>query len=564
MSYLNINIRHNEATLCEEISFTKAGEYSYTLGSVITLSDSRLSRNREFIVKNVNYEEDGTGGLTTTVSGFSLEYLYTRKAPNYDLCFITLSQSDIDEYKEAGRNMDAKYYIRGGNYYGVGGWKMHSIVNKLATFMGLSVEINLPNFWVKEHTISIGSTFFEGITSLISVFEPILLISGNKLYILERGGAGTLNAGYINTGGRQTTRSIDREHKPVPGCIRVEGQEGRYIAAKDPSSTFAYYAGGLSTTKTYSGTVIAPDGSKEIYSITEKYVDTSAQDSVLTRREQTSRLTDNTGYTSYIEVINDITYTRGSIIEKEVETCKAEIGEELVTYNEVSTVYDHDYSYNLKSQTTSKKELFIEDWSDYSYVLYDPRDYDIADLADTEKKVLITSEIRTTRYTEIDSETYGVDTVVAAKRYNTDSEEWQTLYSFEHDIVESGGQQRNTSATAGTLDTMQVYSDHGGCPEYPSGFAVKDEPVAVFSIPTPDWNDVNNCYSYFSALVDYEFQNGNAVVPIVDPLPLMAVSGLGSIIESGIVYKNYITGYSIDIDSESGYTTNLDLEARRA
>ena len=88
MGYTSININYNEGTLCEEISFSEPGEQNYTRGSTITLSDARLSRDRQMIVMAVNYEEDQAGGISTTVSGFSTEYEYTRKAPDCDISFF--------------------------------------------------------------------------------------------------------------------------------------------------------------------------------------------------------------------------------------------------------------------------------------------------------------------------------------------------------------------------------------------------------------------------------------------------------------------------------------------
>lgn len=558
---ISININFNEGTLCEEISFTESGEQSYALGSIFTLSDDRLWRDRDLIVRNVNYTEDENGGLLTTVSGFSTEYEYTRKSPDCDISFFTMTPEDQASYMEQNPYPDSKVYIRIGDTYGSFGWSMHSIIEKIVIeWMGLTdVENTLPDFWIGDFSISMGSTFFEALTGLVSTFEPLIVLSGDTLYILERNGAGALMSFPLTLEGT-TSKSVDREYTPIPGCIRVEGQEGQYREDKDPTLDPDYISGiGQSSTANSSGTIVAPDGSQEAYSITETYLGIAAGESVLTSRTQKSSLTDANGYNSYIEISSEINYSWGKVTESETETCKARIGETLTTYNIISTAYEHDYLLNLKGQITSKQELFIYDSDDGSYIRYDPRDYKLSGLESSESAVLIMSEIRTTKYSKVGSETYGVDTIIATKMWNVENEEWQTSYTFEHDIVEAGGQQHLSTGT-GSEKTMQVYA--GDCPLLPT-LTVKDEPPLIFSINTPDWNSIEDCYIYLSALVAFEFQSVQASIPIVDPLPLMAVFGLGSIIESGIIGYNYVKGYSIKIDS-SGYTTELSLEARRA
>ena len=561
MSYLNIDINFNEGTLCEEISFSEPGEQNYVLGSTIPLSDTRLWRDRDLIVRNVNYTEDEIGGLITTVSGFSTEYKYTRKSPDCDISFFTMTAEDQASYMTENPYPDSKVYIRIGDQYGSMGWSMHSIIEKIVIeWMGLTdAEITLPDFWVGDFSISMGSTFFEAITGLISAFEPLIVLSGTTLYVLERNGAGTLMSFPLTLSG-SSRKSVDREYTPIPGCIKVEGQEGQYREDKDPTLDPDYVSDiGESSYSNHSGTVAAPDGSSEVYVITETHTGIAAGESVLTNRTQKSTLTDALGYTSYFETSSDIVYSWSQVIESETETCKTLIGSTLVTYSIISTAYEHDLTLHLNGQVTSKQELYIYDSDDNSYTKYDARDYKLSGLESYESTVLIMSEIRTSRYSRISSETYGVDTIIATKMWNIENEEWQTSYTFEHDIVEAGGQQHLNSG-AGSEKTMQVYA--GDCPLLPT-LAIKDEPPLIFSINTPDWNSIEDCYTYLSALVSYEFQAVRASTPIIDPIPLMAVFGLGSIIESGIIGYNYVKGYTINIDS-NGYTTELNLEARRA
>ena len=559
MGYTSININYNEGTLCEEISFSEPGEQSYVAGSKITLSDPRLSRDRELIIRNVNYTEDEKIGVITVVSGFSTDYEYTRKAPDYDISFFSMTDYEKDTYEWNNPNPDSEVFIMLGDKYGSNGWSMHAIVKKIAGWMGLSIENNLPDYWVSDYSISLGSTFFEAINGLVNEFEPLVILVDTTLYILERSGAGALSTGAITPAGFRK-RSVDREYIPTPGCIKVEGGEGMYIAEKDPTYTGPYYGGGMSDTKSYSGTVTAPDGSSEAYSIVEETLDLTAHHTILTYRKQTSKLTDPTGFSSYTETVMEYGYHSSGVLLETTETCNAETGGSIVPYNIISTIYEHDSDWELKSQVTSRQELFIYNSDSGSYVKYDPRDHDLAALDESESSMLMASEIRTTKYSRVDSESYGVDATIASKVYNEEDEEWQTLYAFEHDMVEAGGQQRNTSNKS-SLKTMQVYAS--GCPFLPS-LNVMNEPAKIFNIPTPDWDSIEDCYVYLAALVSNEFQKVHATVPIIDPLPLISVKGLGSIIESGIKGGNYVRGYTINIDPDNGYITDLSLEARRA
>lgn len=573
MSYTTININYNEGTLCEEISFSEPGERNYTPGEEITLSDSRLSRSRSLVVMNVNYTEDGEGGLSTTVSGFSPEYKYARKAPNCDISFFTMSPDEKWDYDKEDAKPDSKVYIRTGDEYGAKGWTMYSIVQKIAGWIGLTIVNNLPTYYISDFSISLGSTFFEALNGLVSEFEPLIVLVGGTLYILERNGAGALNSGGITPIGF-TNRSVDGEYIPKPGCIRIEGGEGKYIVSKDlslpqvkcfdPPCIFIGWDSLIPDAKEYSGRVETPDGSIELYSVAEEYEYTPEGYEIMLARTQKSRLYDAEGHESYTETKIEYEYDEYEyILISTTETCKTERDAPAlpptytatVVFNKISTSYEHDDHWMLIGQVTSRYELFIFDGTDYTK--YDERDYDLDALTDGESLELMPAEIRTTRYSEIDPETYGVETIVVSKVWSEDDTEWKTAYAFEHDIVEAGSLQRNTR---GAGKTLQVYA--GNCSF--STLTVKSEPAKVFSIPTPSWRSIANCHVYLAALVSTEFQKASASVPIIDPLPLMSVNGLGNIIERRVRGSYYIKGYTINIDANSGYTTSLNMEARKS
>ena len=557
MAYTSININFNENTLCEEISFSEPGEQTYVIGSIITLSDPRLGRSRDFIVTNINYTENESGGLITTVSGFSTEYSYTRKAPSCDVSFFTMTMKEYTQYRDERPSGDSQENIRFGDEFGALGWSMHTVVAHIAVLMGLTVYNTLPNFCMSEFIITVGTTFFEAILGLVSEFEPVITVNGSVLYLLERSSVGLMGGSpwvidkYVNL-------SMDLEHAPLPGCIKVEGQEGRYLSYKDPSyNANAVVELAKSYNAEYSGRIDAPDGSSEVYSIKEKHLGITVGETVLTDRTQKTTLTDAGGYVSYSEITASINYSWSKVIESESETCATLIDGNVVIYNSVSTTYEHDILLNLRGQLTVKKELFILDSDDGSYTKYDPRDYVLVDLAACETYVLMPSEIRTTKYTRINSEAYGVETIIASKMWNVEREDWQTSYTFEHDIVEAGNQQKYIP-----LDipkSMQVYA--GSC-SIGDNLSIMPEPPRIFSFPTPSWSGINNCYLSLVALFSSKFKRIQITVPIIDPVPLMKIDGLGLLVHNGVLGYPYVIGYSINIDPKNGYTTELILEAR--
>lgn len=599
MSYTTININYNESTLCEEINFSEPGERNYTPGEEITLSDSRLSRSRSLVVMNVNYTEDGEGGLSTTVSGFSPEYKYTRKAPNCDISFFTMTSKEQTDYEKEDAKPDSEVYIMRGDKYGAKGWTMYSIAQKIAEWMDLTIINNLPDYDISDFSISLGGTFFEALNGLVSEFEPLIVLVGGTLYILERNGAGALNSGGITPIGF-TNRSVDGEYIPKPGCIRVEGSEGKYIASKDPAippSACARWKKWLedhpllplppeevATPCNLSWTTLTPasltssggrttsDGSTTFHNVTEKYIYSSEGDKILVYRRQVLTFIDVEGHSSHTATTATYEYDEKLfILLGSTESCSAEISGALRVHSKVYTSYEHDNDWMLTSQITSRHELFIFDGTDY--IKHDARDYDLEALDDGESFKLMPAEIRTTRYSEIDPETYGVATTVASKVWSEDDTEWKTSYAFENDIVEAGSLQRNTR----TGKTLQVYA--GDCPVFEKDryiqtedpdlpgyyeLTVFSEPAKIFSISTPSWTSIENCHVYLAALVSTEFQKASTNVPIIDPLPLMSIGGLGGIIEREIRGDYYVRGYTINIDPNSGYTTSLNMEARKS
>jgi len=604
MGYTSINISYNEGSLCEQISFSEPGEQGYALGSTITLSDERLSRDREMIVMAVNYSEDQDIGTLTTVSGFSLEYLYARKAPAFDISFLTMTQDDHENYLKRSPKPDSILKIRYGDEYGSNGWTMHSIINEICRLMGISAENTLPNYYISDFTVSLGSTYFEAITSLVSIFSPIITLSRKVLYIVDRGSVGILPWGncrltnvtlkekeHIEDEDEQLPSSgiissiiLNREYAPIPGCVKVEGQEGKYIGSKDISAVnFTPTKGSISTSEGVSN----DDGTIAYYkNALDFYKDPYNNQWATFLREEECRIYDRYGwFLSATKNTTEMEYNpetlqfkyANPVLDKESKTCEAWVGNRytggLRVYNKIENSYTYDEEdWSLKSQLSTKQELFIYDGD--TYTKYDPRDYDPEEDGTTLE--LVQTEQRSTIYTYLTEESYSVDTQISSQVYNEEDEEWQTIYTFEHDVVLAGGQQHvGGSSGISSLRTLQVYD--GDCPIFPT-YSSFNEPAQVFNISTPDWNSIYSCYIAIKTMLGYEYQTATVETLATnwywnenkeeydktkfDPLPFMSMTGFEPIMTEGIKGSYFITGYNTNIDPTKGYTVSLNLEVR--
>lgn len=187
---------------------------------------------RGFLVDGMS-NELSTGGWTQRLSMLSPMWLEGKKSPKKKQIFLTLSQTQYDEFQKdyAGRETHLEYHprIRIGDEYGEGGWDSNQIVAALGRLVGITVHSNLPAYWIKQFTVEPDTPLLNAIQKLVSPMEPFIYSIGGHIFITE-GGAFEDDFGAENvrelTGVRMVREEVVRKDKPTQ--IKLFGNLGRF------------------------------------------------------------------------------------------------------------------------------------------------------------------------------------------------------------------------------------------------------------------------------------------------------------------------------------------------
>jgi hypothetical protein len=110
-----------------------------------------------------------------------------------------------------------------------GGWDLNSVINELASRMGLQIVCNVRNYWLRQVQADMQSSYFDTIISLINFLRPFVYIQDGILYILNnpvRGGSA--NFDKISTFTQAETFNYDSKVT----YVRVEGGLGVWDQSK--------------------------------------------------------------------------------------------------------------------------------------------------------------------------------------------------------------------------------------------------------------------------------------------------------------------------------------------
>lgn len=608
----SIDIRFDESRLCEAVSFIEPEHHSYALNSTMTVSDDRLGRDREILITQVDWQYDNFRAKQTMVSGFTLEYLYTRKAPKVPITFMTLSSDEYSEFVARNPLFSRLEYIPllsiGIDEYGCGGWTLYSVVEKIAKdWMEIDdLIINLPDYDIKSFTIEPSTTLFSAINTLVSAFEPIIMLQNSILYILERSGAGMMGKWSTE---EMSRLSIERQYDPEPGCLLVQGQEGEYLASRDARARSTKINDWLGDYETYSGSSVLPDESKEEFTCKERhYWDQYEQKWALESSTITTIATPPLEDVPPVATkkVQKITYYDGELEEysafgsiyRKPDTLDcftydtpvewSQTNESYVGYgpslntwgliHKENIKYDYEDDWTLRSQITSTDILFEFSWTGWKIVdgekvegtkNWEEPDWDkksITDFYDSfgdlkENAAIHLQSIEKITYKPLTRNSYGVATTTTTYSWSQEKDEWVAEVTTNYQIVQAGGTQQNKP----TRRTMGVYA--GDCLVYAANLGegesvVMPEPARVLSIPTPSWQSIQECANFLT-LYDYQYGKAGFETFGIDPVFCMAVDNLGEIAGSGTIGNYYATGYSVRIDRE-GQRTTMDCEARLA
>lgn len=187
---------------------------------------------REFLIDKTT-NELGTGGWMQRLGLLSPMWLEGKKSPRKKHIFLTLSQSQYEEFHDEYRGREAhleyRPLIRIGDEYGVGGWDSNQIIETLGQLVGLTIHSSLPAFWVRQYTVEPDTPILTAVNNLVAPLEPLIYSVAGHLFITD-GGAYEESFGGDNmldlSGVRMVSEEIIRKDRPTQ--IRLTGNLGRF------------------------------------------------------------------------------------------------------------------------------------------------------------------------------------------------------------------------------------------------------------------------------------------------------------------------------------------------
>lgn len=130
-------------------------------------------------------------------------------------------------------------FIAVSDQFGNGGWTAKSILAGIADFIGVEIQTNVPNFFVRD--FSVDATFFQGITDLVAPYDPKYFFYSGTLFIVYYGG--TLKEPYTGTVRLRTANTFSVKESVIdrPPVVRFLGGDGPFdkdeYTGKKASST---------------------------------------------------------------------------------------------------------------------------------------------------------------------------------------------------------------------------------------------------------------------------------------------------------------------------------------
>jgi len=133
------------------------------------------------------------GGWATEIHGFGEGYELMTKCPKKTLSYISMTEDEYDDFMfefggSLGKTVDYLEYIplvRTSDEYGCGGWTSVDIMTDLAVRMGLSLETNINSYDVRQYSSNAGMPFIEAIAGLVSMFDPIVVLVEDIIFVID-------------------------------------------------------------------------------------------------------------------------------------------------------------------------------------------------------------------------------------------------------------------------------------------------------------------------------------------------------------------------------------------
>ena len=174
----------------EDFSFTLPGiDGLHAPGTTITI------KGMESFITQRRFQAD-RGGYKTTLSGVSKIADIIRKAPGKSLTFMSMTPDELEQFQIANMTEEGTIDYNELRYVPLikvcdsqlftGGWDLNSVIDELASRMGLQIVCNVRNYWLRQVQADMQSSYFDTIISLINFLRPFVYIQDGILYILNK------------------------------------------------------------------------------------------------------------------------------------------------------------------------------------------------------------------------------------------------------------------------------------------------------------------------------------------------------------------------------------------
>lgn len=404
--------------------------------------------NRQYFVASRTATMDPDHG-EQTLDCVSLLAFLAKTSPTKSLQFITMTP---DEYKQFDYDNTEDYtpYILIGDSFGERGWSLHSIVWVLASRMPAVVILGIPNIWIKQFTVSLGSSYYDAIMELASPFSTVSYSVGGVIFIVPKAIL-MLASGTAYTPPQNKSRVVSEQvmRSDVPASVRVAGDLGRFIPSRHKGKiwstnlrTFSLQIGSVTIDEDYYGydTEETEWASDDFYN---GYVWRSMRD------DETGIVTSATRIFTKKWWALDIFGERAFEIGEVKETYKGRdddtLGMYTVLYRRESKVTHHEgvhYSYQSPRETSRKEIVDQMVWKPGATPTFEM--YNGLETKKTEYK-----------YSKINDALESQNMAITGAVYTEDDKEYKPLEGLAKDDVANGTVSQRT-----TNEEITNYAQH--------------------------------------------------------------------------------------------------------
>jgi len=202
-------------------------------------SDLTVSGIKSFVRdRAVNYAPEGI----TTELGISGEIArLLRKAPDTGIIYASMSEEEVDGFVNVSRK---RMQVKFADQFGRGGWTNLAIVRDLADKAGISVVVNVYEYWVRQFEAPDTQSFISSLQNLVGPFKPKYLFLNDTLFILDQKSLGKDWTGSAKVKSLVASCNQRENLMVLPKKLRLSGGQGPFDSSHyEGSMTLASRSG---------------------------------------------------------------------------------------------------------------------------------------------------------------------------------------------------------------------------------------------------------------------------------------------------------------------------------